>query len=59
MRPTYIEPAELAEGDLRWRGWLTKLCIELGRDMNSSRSELGVWLPNDRLLASLRCREAE
>ncbi|PIL27487.1 hypothetical protein GSI_10638 [Ganoderma sinense ZZ0214-1] len=27
--------------------------------MNSSRSEFGVRLPNDRLLESLRCREVE
>lgn len=36
-----------------------KLWIELGRDMNSSRSEFGVWLPKDRRLGSLRRRETE
>ena len=59
VRETYIDPAELADGDFRWRGWLTKLCIELGRDMNSSRSEFGVWLPNDLRLGSLRWRETD
>ena len=52
--PMYVEPAELADGDLRCRGWLMKLWVELGREMSSSISELGVWLPNDRLLGSLR-----
>ena len=33
--------------------------MELGRDMNSSRSEFGVWLPNDRRLGSLRWRETD
>ena len=36
-----------------------KLWIELGRETNSSRSEFGVRLPNDRLLGSLRCRDTD
>lgn len=57
VRPGYIEPDELAEGDFRCRCWAMKLCTDDGREMNSSRSEFGVLLPNDRLLGSLLCLE--
>ena len=57
VRPGYIEPAELADGDFLCRCCAMKLWTDDGREMNSSRSELGVRLPNDRLLGSLRCLE--
>lgn len=50
----YIEPAELADGDLRCRGCIERLWTEDGRD-----SELGVWAPNDRLWGSLRGRDID
>ena len=45
-----VDPAELADGDLRCRGWpcIEKLRMEDGREEYSPRSELGVWLPNER-----------
>ena len=52
------EPPELADGDFRCLGGaLMKLWTDDGRDINSSRSELGVRLPKERLLGSLRCRD--
>ncbi|KAJ3482731.1 hypothetical protein NLJ89_g12121 [Agrocybe chaxingu] len=45
----WIDPAELWLGDLRCRGCIEKLLIDDGREEWLSNSELGVWLPNERL----------